>query len=295
MDIPYATSGHISFIHHIQNQTIMKTLQNQTLLYDKDCPLCYVYTSGFIKAKMLDDNGRKAYCDLTNEEQNFIDLKRASNEIALFDNKNKTVIYGIDSLLKVIGNSMPWVEKIGNLKLIKFGLKKLYSFISYNRKVIIPSKEDQTQTLQCVPDFNYKYRYTYILFASLVTSIVLFNFGKSLNVITESTLLRECLMALGQIGFQGLFISKLKIEKQLNYYGNLMTVSLMGSLILIPVIILNSIIEIPELALLFWFGLTATIMLFEHIRRIKLLELPTVLSATWILYRLLVLLLILFL
>ncbi|NRD24740.1 hypothetical protein HNV10_15915 [Winogradskyella litoriviva] len=273
----------------------MKTLPNQTLLYDKDCPLCNVYTSGFIKAKMLDNNGRKAYCDLTYEEQNFIDLKRATNEIALFDNKNKTVIYGIDSLLKVIGNSMPWVEKIGNLKPIKFGLKKLYSFISYNRKVIIPSKEDQTQTLQCVPDFNYKYRYIYILFATLITSIVLFKFGKLLNIIPESNIYREYLMALGQIGFQFLFISKLKFEKQLNYFGNLMTISLMGSLILIPVLILNSMIDIPELVLLFWFGLTVMIMLFEHIKRIKLLELPMVLTATWILYRLLVLLLILFL
>ncbi|MBU2928788.1 hypothetical protein [Winogradskyella psychrotolerans] len=273
----------------------MKTLKNQTLLYDKDCPLCNVYTNGFIKAKMLDDNGRKAYCDVTKEEQNFIDLKRATNEIALFDTKNKTVIYGIDSLLKVMGNSIPLIEKTGNLKPIKFGLTKLYSFISYNRKVIIPSKENKTQTLQCVPDFNHKYRYIYILFAALVTSIVLFKFGKLITILPGSNFLREGLMALGQIGFQALFISKLKYEKQLNYFGNLMTVSLMGCLMLIPVLIINSMIQIPELALIFWFGLTATIMLFEHIRRIKLLELPNVLSATWILYRILILLTILFL
>ncbi|MUU79571.1 DCC1-like thiol-disulfide oxidoreductase family protein [Winogradskyella endarachnes] len=271
----------------------MKTLQNQTLLYDKDCPLCNVYTSSFIKTKMLDTNGRKAYKDLTNEEQNFIDLKRAANEIALIDNKNKTVIYGIDSLLKVIGNSMPWVEKIGNLKPIKFGLKKLYSFISYNRKVIIPSKEDLTQTLKCVPDFNYKYRYIYILFATLITSIVLFKFGKLLHIIPESNIYREGFIALGQIGFQALFISKLKFQKQLNYVGNLITVSLMGSLILIPVLILNSLLIIPEVVILTWFGLTVLFMLYEHVRRVKILELPTYLSATWILYRVLILLAIL--
>ncbi|REG85180.1 DCC1-like thiol-disulfide oxidoreductase family protein [Winogradskyella sediminis] len=273
----------------------MKTLQNQTLLYDKDCPLCNIYTSGFIKVKMLDNNGRKAYCDLTNEEQKFIDLQRATNEIALIDNKNKTVIYGIDSLLKVLGNSMPWVEKIGHVKPIKFGLKKLYSFISYNRKVIIPSKEDKTQTLQCVPNFNYTYRYIYILFATLIASLVLFKFSKLITRIPESNFIREALITIGQIGFQALFISKLNFEKQLNYFGNLMTVSLMGSLMLIPVLIIDSMIQIPELVLLFWFGFTAAIMLFEHIRRIKLLELLKLLSATWILYRLLILLLILFL
>lgn len=270
----------------------MKTLQNQTLLYDKDCPLCNVYTSGFIKAKLLDSNGRKAYCDLNTEDYNFVDLKRATNEIALIDTKNKTVIYGIDSMLKVIGNAIPLVEKIGTIKPIKFCLKKLYAFISYNRKVIIPSKADTSQTLQCVPDFNYKYRYIYMLFATVVTSIVLFKFSKTIGSIPESNFFRECLIALGQIGFQGLFLSKLKTQKQLTYIGNLMTISLMGSLILMPVLIINSFFRLPETALLTWFGLTVSIMLYEHIRRIKLLELPSYLSFTWVIYRLLVLLLI---
>jgi predicted DCC family thiol-disulfide oxidoreductase YuxK len=272
----------------------MKTLQNQTLLYDKDCPLCNVYTSGFIKAKLLDENGRKAYSEIHKEDYNFVDLKRATNEIALIDTQNKTVLYGIESMLKVIGNAIPLVEKVGNIKPVKFCLKKLYSFISYNRKTIIPSKVDKSQTLQCVPDFNYKYRCIYILFATLVTSIVLFKFSKTIGVIPESNFLRECLIALGQIGFQWLFISKLKSQKQLTYIGNLMTISLMGSLILIPVLIINSFVSIPVIGLLAWFGLTVSIMLFEHIRRVKLLELPTILSLTWVLYRVLILLIILY-
>lgn len=271
----------------------MKTLQHQVLLYDKDCPLCSVYTSGFIKTKMLDQNGRKAYCDLSNEEQNYIDIKRAANEIALYDTNNNTVIYGIDSLLKVLGNSLPWIEKIGNFKPIKFGLKKLYAFISYNRKVIVPSKIDQTQELQCVPDFNYKYRTIYILFATLITSIVLFKFSKLINVIPESNFWREALMAIGQIGFQFMFISKLKFETQFNYIGNLMTISLMGSLILVPALIINSLFNLPEIALLTWFGLIVIFMLYEHMRRVDILELPKHLSATWILYRVLVLIIIL--
>lgn len=271
----------------------MKTLQNQTLLYDKDCPLCNVYTNGFIKTKMLDEYGRKPYCNLTNEEQNFIDLKRATNEIALIDTKNNTVIYGIDSLLKVLGYSMPWIERIGNIKPIKFALKKLYAFISYNRKVIIPSKEDKSQTLQCVPDFNYTYRYIYILFATIITSVVLFKFSKLIGIIPESYFLRESIIALGQIGFQTLFISKLKLEKQLNYIGNLMTVSLMGSLILLPILLINAIFILPEIVLLGWFGLTVALMLLEHIRRIKILDLPKYLSATWVLYRILILIIIL--
>lgn len=271
----------------------MKTLENQTLLFDKDCPLCNAYTNAFIKVKMLDKNGRKAYSDVTQNEVNFIDLKRATDEIALIDTKNKTVIYGIDSLLKVVGHSLPFVETIGNIKPIKFCLKKLYAFISYNRKVIIPSKTDKNNAPQCVPTFNVKYRYMYILFATLITSIVLFKFSTIIPKIPESSFLRESTIALGQIIFQSLFLLKINSNKRLNYIGNLMTISLVGSLILIPILITHSIIQLPEIVLFAWFGLTVSFMLYEHIKRVKLLELPKYLSMTWVLYRIIVLYIIL--
>ena len=104
----------------------MKTLKNQTLLYDADCPLCQVYTQGFIKSKMLDINGRIPFGRIWETEQQYVDLSRASNEIALMDTKNKTVIYGVDSLLKILGNSFPWIENIGKTQPLHFFLKKLY-------------------------------------------------------------------------------------------------------------------------------------------------------------------------
>lgn len=133
----------------------MKTLENQTLLYDEDCPLCSLYTTGFVKSGMLDENGRKSYCQLSDEEQSFVDLKRAPNEIALINNKTKTVTYGIDSLIKVVGFSFPLIEKIATVKPIHFVLKKMYSFVSYNRKVIIPGIVKEENKLECTPDFNY--------------------------------------------------------------------------------------------------------------------------------------------
>ena len=271
----------------------MKTLTNQTLLYDQNCPLCRVYTSGFIKAGMLDENGKKPYCQLSGEEQNFIDVQRASNEIALVDNDNKTVIYGIDSLLKVIGFSFQWMETIGNLKPIKFFLKKLYSFISYNRKVIIPSKIKKEIKLQCIPDFNYQYRILYILFAMTITTFVLYNFSDSISILPKSNIARELILALGQIVFQSLFMIKLDKKIILNYIGNLMTVSLMGSLLLLPMLLLNLAVNNPEFIIIGWFGTTVLVMLVEHSRRIKLLELPFYLSITWVIYRIIALIIIL--
>ncbi|MES2545416.1 MAG: hypothetical protein V4548_11055 [Bacteroidota bacterium] len=271
----------------------MKTLKNQTLLYDEDCPLCKVYTSGFIASGMLDENGRKSYCKLSTEEQSYVDVKRASNEIALVDNKNKTVLYGIESLLKVIGFSFPWIEKAGNIKPIKYFLKKLYSFISYNRKVIIPSKVNPKMKLQCIPDFNFKYRFLYIGFATVITTLVLFQYSNLIPNLPKSNIIREVILALGQIFFQSIFLLKLTSKKILNYAGNLMTVSLMGSLILLPMLLLNSYFNIPEIITLGGFGATVLIMFIEHCRRITILELPFHLSYTWVIYRIIALLLIL--
>jgi hypothetical protein len=271
----------------------MKTLANQTLLYDEDCPLCRVYTKGFITAGMLDENGKKPYCQLSEEEQSFINVKRASNEIALVDHQNKTVIYGIDSLLKVIGHSFPWMEKIGNLKPIKYFLRKLYSFISYNRKVIIPSKINPAIKLQCVPDFNYKYRFFYIAFATIITTFTLFYFSEMLSNLPKTNIAREFILAIGQMIFQSAFLLNQKKETIVNYLGNLMTVSLMGSIILMPLLILNTITTLPEMVILGWFGITVGLMFLEHARRIKVLALPFYLSITWVVYRIIALIVIL--
>ncbi|MFB9077470.1 hypothetical protein ACFFLS_18390 [Flavobacterium procerum] len=270
----------------------MKTLENQTLLYDEDCPLCSLYTTGFIKAGMLDQNGRKPYCNVSIEEQDFVDVKRAANEIALIDYNTKTTTYGIDSLIKVIGFSFPWIEKIIATKPVYFLLRKLYSFVSYNRKVIIPAQAKKDK-LECVPDFNFKYRFLFILFAISVTTLVLFSYSNLIVNFPKSTITRELILAFGQIVFQALFLFKLDSKTIVNYAGNLMTVSLFGSLILSPVLILSQFIMLPQMMILGWFGATVLIMFLEHSRRIKILKLPFFLSFPWILYRIIALFLIL--
>lgn len=271
----------------------MKTLENHTLLYDEDCPMCNIYTSGFIKTKMLDENGRKPFIAVNESERIYIDIERAKNEIALVDNQNQKVYYGIESLLKVLGNSYAWIETVGNLKPINFILKKLYKFVSYNRKVIAPSKAIAVNGIECVPSFNVTYRLFYILFATLFTAIILFHYSKMIVFLPKATFLREFILAVGQIGFQYIFIQKLSKQNQLNYIGNLVTVSIIGSLVLLPILVLNQFINLNDYFILGWFGLTVNLMIYEHFRRIKLLELPKYLTATWIAYRILALIIIL--
>lgn len=271
----------------------MKTLTNQTLLYDEECPLCQAYTAAFVKTGMLDDNGRKAFCKLSETELEFVDARKAANEIALIDRDKKTVIYGIDSLLKIIGNSFPWIEKTGHCKPVHFGLRKSYSFISYNRKVIIPDNEKRSQELKCIPDFNITYRIAYILFSILITAFVLFEFTKMIPSLPKANFSREIMLAGGQLLFQGLFLMTYNRKKILNYFGNLMTVSMMGVLMLLPLILLKNTIYFPITLVYSWFGIVVLIMFKEHWRRVKLLELPYRLCITWLVYRIIAFLLIL--
>lgn len=271
----------------------MKTLQNQTILYDEDCPLCQVYTSAFVKTGMLDENGRKPYNQICEKETNLINLERASNEIALVDYSNKTVLYGIDSLLKIIGTSFPIIEKTGKIPPINYLLKKLYSFISYNRKVIIPNEKPTETKLKCEPSFNLKYRFFYVFFAICITTIVLFNCSKMFPYIPKNNYSGELLLAGGQILFQICFLLNKDLKTVINYLGNLMTVSLYGCLLLLPILTLNQFTEVSTAIALSWFAITVLLIFLEHIRRIRILKLPKHLSFTWILFRIIALFLIL--
>jgi hypothetical protein len=73
----------------------------------------------------------------------------------------------------------------------------------------------------------------------------------------------------------------------------MMTISFAGALLLLPVLLLHQWFGSSSAYYAGWFLIVAGLMLIEHIRRTKLLQLGWVLTITWVLYRLLILLLIL--
>ena len=75
----------------------MKTLKDHVILYDSDCPLCNVYTKGFVKYKMLDKDGRKPYDQFDFEKHSHVNKSLACDKIVLLDKNSGEVTYGIDS------------------------------------------------------------------------------------------------------------------------------------------------------------------------------------------------------
>ena len=261
----------------------MKTLKDHTIIYDDECPMCTAYTRDFVRNGMLDEKGREAFTDV-NGTIDSVDWTRARNEIAMVNRKDKTVLYGVEAIAAILINRFPSLKYFTGLPPVMWLLKRLYSFISYNRKVIAPGKVFEGINT-CKPDLNYFYRWAYIVFAWLVTSLVLVRYSiLAVPLVPESDFTREFLVCGGQLLFQGAIVLALNRKRVIHYLGNLMTVSLGGAIALTPMFLLSAFITEP-LFYIGYFMIVVSIMFFEHMRRVLVLELPWVLCFTWVLYR----------
>ena len=265
----------------------MKSLEDHILLYDEDCPMCRMYSHSFVKTNMLEKNGIAAYDKMNDELKTIVDVDRARNEIALVNSKLGTVTYGIDSWLKIFTNRFQWSATIFKFPPVYWLLKQLYLFISYNRKVIAPGKEF-FKAGSCYPDYNVRWRWIYILATSLFVAFILNQYFNGIAIYRNAKIPfgAEWLIAIGQLAFQSVFVFFSRKDRILHYFGHVMTISMIGVLLLIPIILLMKILpSLPEIFYVSYFAIPVCIMLWQHIRRVKILELPFYLTITWILYR----------
>ena len=99
----------------------------------------------------------------------------------------------------------------------------------------------------------------------------------------------ELLMVLGMLFFQYPFIYKKPKLLKLEYYFNMLLVSLMGSILLWPLLILNQFYHCSDAVNLIYFFIVVLLMFFEHKRRVAKLSMPVFISYTWVLYRFIIL------
>lgn len=258
----------------------MKTLKNHTLIYDKDCPMCCAYTSAFIKTGVLDKEGREAYKPALFPDNPQFNAHKAQNEIALLNRQTGEVQYGIESMFAVIGHAAPILKPLFKFKPFKWFMKKVYSFISYNRKVIAPPPKDLTE-INCVPDVNLKYRWFYIVFAVLLAGVfsgigIEYGYKSGLGVgfglmVTVVIVLRLALQsALVKLTNQN--------QRLLDYLGNLVTVNVQLAFLVALMFIIGQHAEaIPLFILIF---ASAFAILF-HVRRLKSLGMNRWLCLAW--------------
>ncbi len=271
----------------------MKTLQNHIILFDAECPMCKAYTKAMVKTGMLDDAGRASYQNTPDNVCPIIDRQRAANEIALVNVESGEVTYGIKSLFKVIGNGFPVFKPLFGFAPFVWLMSKVYAFIAYNRRVIIPAT-NSGNSFAFQPAFKLHYRIAYLLFTWFCTGFILTRYAHLLTgMVPLGNPYREYMICGGQIIFQGIIISTFAKAKFWTYLGNMMTISFAGSLLLLIPLALSNWFNPGPLFFIICFMGVAGLMLLEHIRRTKLLELGWILTVTWVLYRVMLLVLIL--
>jgi len=114
------------------------------------------------------------------------------------------------------------------------------------------------------------YRWTYILFATILTTVTLYQYAKALpELIPSDNLIKEMLMCSGQILWQGSIILVFIKRKTTLYLTHMITVSLLGSILLLPIILIHSIYPTHLAISITYFLAVVCFMIIEHARRVK--------------------------
>jgi predicted DCC family thiol-disulfide oxidoreductase YuxK len=269
----------------------MTKLNNYLILFDAECPMCIAYTKAMVATGVLEDNGRAAYQHIAADACPIVDRQRAVNEIALINQTTGEVTYGIDSLFKIFGTILPILKPFFAFTPFVWLMRWAYAFLSYNRRVIIPAGAADNYALQ--PSFKLHYRIAYLLFTWVATAYILTAYVHLMTgLIPLGTPYREYLICGGQLFFQGAIISIINKDQLWAYLGNIMTVSFVGSLLLLPALLMSHWLTIAPMYYGVYFFMVAALMFLEHFRRTKLLKLGWALTISWACYRLLLLVLI---
>jgi hypothetical protein len=99
----------------------------------------------------------------------------------------------------------------------------------------------------------------------------------------------ESAIVIGQVFFQWLFMINAAWSDLKKYAVLALTISMFGSLLLLPLVTYSFMFQVSEIVALIYFFCVVAILFITHYWLIKKEQLPTVLTYSWVLYRLLVL------
>lgn len=246
-------------------------MKNKILVYDDNCPLCSWYSSLFVRCGLLPSDGRKAFSTLDPSLLRLIDFNKSRNEIPLLDTGSGQVLYGIDALLEILGQRISFIKTVGHVQPVNWCLKKLYRFISYNRKVIV-ARKCGPGNIDCAPDMSYLYRVFFMLVFLVNNTLLLFPLhdvvlasipGFSLSTLQVqaahfSLVLINLVLAIS-------FNKSMAIE----YLGQVNMLALLAILLLMPLMLLMRYVDLPAWMIVLYLGFTAVFIFKEYLRRME--------------------------
>jgi hypothetical protein len=198
-----------------------------------------------------------------------INYQRSKNEIPLLDPVTNKVWYGIDALLEILGSKCPAIKTIGHIKPVNWFLKKLYSFISYNRKVIVAARVSPLK-IDCSPSFNLFYRVLFMLVFLAANTLMIYPVhqhllskipGYSLSA-EQLFLVHTAMVAINCI--LALFMPK---QTAIEYLGQVNMLTLVTNLLLLPLLITAIYLNLYSWVNYLYLALLTIVIFNEYFRR----------------------------
>ena len=245
-------------------------MKNKILVYDDNCPLCTWYSGLFVKYGFLNAEGRKPFSTLNVNLLSKIDFDKSRNEIPLLDTSTNKVVYGIDALLEILDQKIPFIKAAGNLLPLKWFLKKIYKLISYNRKIIV-AKKCGTSSIDCSPDINYFYRFIFMTVCLVFNTLMLYPLQN--NLFSKLSYYHLDILQLQLAHFAFVIINctlafSFSKAKGYEYLGQVNMLALLVILLLMPLMIIQSFLN-SELLATISLILTAAFIFKEYLRRME--------------------------
>ena len=245
-------------------------MKNKILVYDDNCPLCTWYSGLFVKYGFLNTDGRKPFSTLDDSLLSKIDFDKSRNEIPLLDTSTNKVLYGIDALLEILDQKIPFIKAAGNFAPLKWVLKKIYKLISFNRKIIV-AKKCGPGSIDCSPDNNYLYRSIFMAACLAFNTLMLYPFQN--HLFSKLSYYHLNFYELQTAHFAFVIINctlafSFSKAKGYEYLGQVNMLALLVILLLTPLMIIQFLFDSEWLATV-WLILTATFIFKEYLRRME--------------------------
>jgi predicted DCC family thiol-disulfide oxidoreductase YuxK len=245
-------------------------MKNKVLVYDDNCPLCTWYSGLFVKYGFLNAEDRKPFSTLDDKLVAKIDFDKSRNEIPLLDISTHKVVYGIDALLEILDQKIPFIKATGNFAPLKWVLKRFYKLVSFNRKVIV-AKKCGPSTIDCSPDYNYLYRFIFMAVCLVFNTLMLYPIHN--NLFSKLSYYHLELYELQAAHFAFVIINctlafSFPKTKGYEYLGQVNMLALSVILLLTPLMIFQFIFD-SEWLVTSWLIFTALFIFKEYLRRME--------------------------
>jgi hypothetical protein len=243
----------------------------KVLLYDDYCPLCSWYSALFVKFGLLKAENRIPFSKADIEILALIDVEKGRDEIPFIDREKGATLYGVDTLLEILGQKVFFVKSIGNFRPVKWFLQRLYKLISYNRKVIV-AKKCGSGRFDCSPAFNVFYRMVFMIVSLLFNSIMLWPLHVSLFSdlsIYHLTFIQLQVAHLTLVSINCMIAAFLRKRESIEYLGQVNILALIAILLLTPIMIVNGLLGMSQFIIVIWLFFLIVFIIKEYFRRMK--------------------------